>query len=371
MRCRTSCASSFRRSRSAWTRPPEAGAAALVETFDDLEGAPTDWDGLAERAGNVFATPEWARVWWRHFGRGSPVVALARGDDGRAASLVALELRGRRPLRVARFVGHGPGDQLGPVGPRDHTSGAEALAALKPRFDLLLAERLPGTGWSDRLGGRMLQREASPVIAVPEGGWDAYLASRSSNLRSQLRRKERKLLGEHGLRFRLSSDPDRVPEDMETLVRLHFARWGEERSAALRTQAAKFHFDFAVVALERGWLRLWLAEIEGRPVAAWYGFRYGGSESYYQSGRDPEWHRHSVGLVLLAHTIREAMNDGVSEYRLLRGGEAYKDRLATGDPGLESVAVAGGAVSGAALAGAPLVLRVRRALRRRRSSPGS
>src|SRR5947207_293111 len=78
-------------------------------------------------------------------------------------------------------------------------------------------------------------------------------------------------------------------------------------------------------------------------VAAWYGVRFGGAESYYQSGRDPDWERSSVGLVLLAHTMEQAMNDGMGEYRLLRGGETYKDRFATGDPGVETVAVGRGA----------------------------
>jgi CelD/BcsL family acetyltransferase involved in cellulose biosynthesis len=318
----------------------------------------------------VFATREWAEAWWRHFGRGAPLVAVGREDDGGAGALVALELRGRRPLRVARFVGHGPSDQLGPVCTPGDPRGPEAVAALRPSFDLLLAERLPGSGWGGELGGRILQREASPVIAVPEGGWDAYLASRSKNFRSQLRRKERKLSEEHDLQFRLSTDPSRIEVDMETLVRLHEARWGEAASGSF-SRAAAFHGDFAAVALERGWLRLWVAEIGGRPVAAWYGFRFGDAESYYQSGRDPEWDQHSLGLVLLAHTIREAMNDGVREYRLLRGGESYKDRFATGDDGLETVAVASGLVSGAALSGAPLFLRARRALRRRRASAPS
>ena len=306
-------------------------------------------------------------MWWRHFGTGSPFVALVRGEGGEARALVALERRGARPLRLGRFMGHGPADQLGPVCPPGDPAGPEAVMALRSSFDLLLAERLPGSEWADRLGGRVLQREASPVIAVPGGGWEAYLGARSSNLRSQLRRKERKLQREHGLRYRLSVDPDRIRTDLESLVRLHNARWGEERSAALRSRAARFHFEFASVALERGWLRLWLAEAGDRPVAAWYGFRFGDAESYYQSGRDPAWERHSVGLVLLAHTIRESMNDGVSEYRLLRGGEPYKDRFATDDPGLETVVLPTGAAGRLAAAGGTAWLGARRAIRRRGS----
>ena len=121
-----------------------------------------------------------------------------------------------------------------------------------------------------------------------------------------------------------------------------------------------FHREFARCAFERGWLRLWFLEIDGDPVAAWYGFRFGEAESYYQSGRDPAWDRSSVGLVLLAHTIREAMGDGMREYRLLRGGESYKDRFATADPGLQTVARPRGVLGTVVLGGARFVRRLRR-----------
>ena len=110
-----------------------------------------------------------------------------------------------------------------------------------------------------------------------------------------------------------------------------------------------FHAQFARRALDRGWLRLWLLELDGRPLAAWYGFRYANAEWYYQSGRSLDAAAENVGFVLLAHTIREAINDGCSEYRMLRGGEAYKARFADCDAGLETVVV-------------PLTFRGRRAL---------
>jgi CelD/BcsL family acetyltransferase involved in cellulose biosynthesis len=92
-------------------------------------------------------------------------------------------------------------------------------------------------------------------------------------------------------------------------------------------------------------------ELDDRPVAAWHGFRYAGHEWYYQAGRDPAYDHLSVGLVLLAHTIRSALEDGVYEYRLLRGAEAYKQRFQSHDRGLVTLAVAAGRAGHAALAG--------------------
>ena len=46
-----------------------------------------------------------------------------------------------------------------------------------------------------------------------------------------------------------------------------------------------------------------------------------------------------LGFLLLAHSIRAAADDGVREYRFLRGGEDFKYRFASDDPGLETIAL--------------------------------
>ena len=101
-------------------------------TFDLLDGidaADAEWSRLAEAAGNVFSTPEWASVWWSHFGAGRDLRVLAgRDDDGSTAVVLPLYVNRTRPLRVLRFVGHGVADQLGPVcAPADRERVAAAL----------------------------------------------------------------------------------------------------------------------------------------------------------------------------------------------------------------------------------------------------
>jgi CelD/BcsL family acetyltransferase involved in cellulose biosynthesis len=147
-------------------------------------------------------------------------------------------------------------------------------------------------------------------------------------------------------------------------VRLHDAHWGE-RSRAFGPERRAFHLDFAGAALERGWLRLWTLEVDGRAVAAWLGYRFGGIEWYYQAGRDPALEKEAIGFVLLVHTIRSALDDGMSEYRLLLGGESYKDRFANADHGLETVALGRGVRGRAAIAGVAAANRGPESLRRR------
>jgi CelD/BcsL family acetyltransferase involved in cellulose biosynthesis len=333
----------------------------------ELRGTDGDWSALALESKNVFATPEWTTTWWRHFGAGRrSLVTSCRAADGALVAVLPLYLWRRTPLRVARFLGHGPGDALGPL--CRSADRAEVASALLRRLDelgvrLLAGENLPGEeGWSELLGARVVEREASPVLALDGVSWDELLGSWSRNLRSQVRSRERKLTAEQPAVFRLSVDPQQFERDLDRLFALHRARWphGSGFSAA-----EPFHREFASLALDRGWARLWLLEIDGEARAAWYGFRFANVESYYQAGRDPDWDRYRLGFVLLAHSIREAASDGMREYRFLRVDEDFKFRFASHDHGLETIALGRGLLGRAALGTGlrlprPLLRRLRR-----------
>jgi CelD/BcsL family acetyltransferase involved in cellulose biosynthesis len=241
------------------------------------------------------------------------------------------------PFRILRFIGSGHSDEVGPIG-----DAARASAAFSEErgFHLFLGDEM-APGWAEPLGAKVVERTSSPVIELSRS-WDDYLAARSANFRGQVRSAERRL---ENAAYRLATG-DTLGADLDTLFRLHRTRWPGSHWFA---DAEAFHRDFAAIALDRGWLRLWILELAGQPAAVWLGYRFNGVESYYQAGRDPALQRERVGFVLLAHTIREAIQDGMSEYRLLRGDESFKYRFATGDPGLETLARPNGALGRLAL----------------------
>jgi CelD/BcsL family acetyltransferase involved in cellulose biosynthesis len=358
--------------------PRRRGRAELrVEPVAGFEGLQDEWNALAERSGNLFATWDWASTWWRHFGDGNELRAFAcRDAGGGLVALLPLYSRRAGPARLLRFLGHGPGDELGPVcAPEDRAAVARAFRGLLERggWDVLLAEELPDrAGWSTLLGGRVLRKEGSPLLDLRRAGsWDAFLGTLSAKTRKNVRYHERRLEREHGLSYRMTETAEELERDLDTLFRLHQGRWAEGGSVfAGRTEP--FHRDFAATALDRGWLRLWFLEVEGKAVAVSHNFRFAGAEFDYQGGRDPEWERYSVGFVLLTALIRGAFEDGLREYRMLRGGEDWKYHFASDDPGLETVALAHGPLGELALASGRAGLslrRLRQASKRRAERP--
>jgi hypothetical protein len=118
-------------------------------------------------------------------------------------------------------------------------------------------------------GGAALIPERSTVEPFADFATarEDYLRARSANFRQQVRRRARRLSGALGVRFRLTQDRDRLAADMDALIGLHAARWGSQ-SRAFNGLRKSFHHELAATALERGWLRLWLAEADGGPAAA-------------------------------------------------------------------------------------------------------
>jgi CelD/BcsL family acetyltransferase involved in cellulose biosynthesis len=120
--------------------------------------------------------------------------------------------------------------------------------------------------------------------------------------------------------------------------RLHALRW-EGGSQALTDLTEPFHRALAEASLRQGWLRLNLLEVEGKIIAAEYGWRIGDRQLAYLSGYDAEWSSLGPGASLLVHSIEEAAAEGVHVYDLMRGDEDYKRRLATGSLERESYLV--------------------------------
>ncbi|GAB2451848.1 hypothetical protein GCM10027062_35830 [Nocardioides hungaricus] len=303
---------------------------------------PAAWNALALRARNVFATHTWADTWWQEYADGAVPHVLC---DDPADPRVVLPLHSRgRLLRQVRWIGHGPADLLGPAcAPADLPRAApllrDALADGRVPADVvLLQDGLQAAPWWEELGPTTISVEVSPVVRFEEGqGWERWLAGKSKNLRRQVAKKRAGLERAHRVELRLATAGS-LDRDLADLFELHAARW-EGESPLLAPRQRRFTAAFAARALEQGWLRLWTMHVDGRRAAALLGFRFGPDFYCYQFGRDPGLERESVGFVLLVHVVREELESGAAEFRFLRGDEDYKQRFATGDAGVTTVAL--------------------------------
>jgi CelD/BcsL family acetyltransferase involved in cellulose biosynthesis len=332
---------------------PSASARALlrVETIQDPQAFAAlrdDWNGLLRTSASdtVFLTWEWLHTWWQHqAGDARLSIQLIR----RGAELLAiapLVSRGRGALGVPRLSFLGTGrvgsdylDLIVKAGAEDEaTSRLSAhLLRLGARLDLAqlriassaagrLARELRVSGCQVRVSGT----HRCPYIDLGGGSFDAYLKSLGSEHRYNFQRKLRKLEAQPGFAFERVTSERRRRELLPVLFELHRQRWSERGgSDGLAGPGIQpFHEEWTRLALAQGWLRLFVLWLGGAPAAAFYGFRYGRVFSFYQSGFDERFAKHSVGLVSMGLAIRSAIEEGASEFDLLHGEEEYKSHWA-------------------------------------------
>jgi CelD/BcsL family acetyltransferase involved in cellulose biosynthesis len=313
---------------------------AVVEGIDRFDSLREDWTRLAAESGNVFATWEWNELWWRHYGRGRRLrVAVSRGDEGGIDAIVPLFVWSERPFRILRLIGHGHGDRLGPICLHDDAETAERslrLALAAEPYDLFVGDWVAGDrDWAGVLGGRVVRRTGYPILRNQDDSWDELLATQSQSFRKKLRSSRNRLERDHDVSYRYA-DSATLERDLDAAFRLHRARF-REHPCNFCGDHETFQREFATLALERGWLRLLLMEVDGEPVCFKYGFSFQNAYFAYQSGRDPAWEQESVGFLIEVESIRRTLETG-ADYRFLGGEEDHKYRYPTEDPRLETIA---------------------------------
>ena len=76
--------------------------------------------------------------------------------------------------------------------------------------------------------------------------------------------------------------------------------------------------------LAAGALRMYATRLAGHIAAVFYGFAFGDAVYYYLGGYDPALEKLSIGTLIVAHAVDEAVRDGTATFDFLRGAEEYK-----------------------------------------------
>jgi CelD/BcsL family acetyltransferase involved in cellulose biosynthesis len=326
---------------------PFACAIETIVNAEEFRRLRPEWDELLSTSpsDSLFLTWEWMFAWWAHLAGRRRLSILAVRSRGHLIAIAPLALRppdyGRlAPFRSLEFLGSGTvgsdyldlivraGEELrAREAFADHLHGGGVMLELSQvrngsSLASDLAGGLEGRGW----GLSCSTTAVCPYIDLSGQTWPSYLAGLSPAHRYNLRRRQRNLEGSSELQFTEARSDEERREYLGHLIALHNLRWeGRGRPGAFATRGLlAFHEDFSALALRRGWLRLFLLRLGGRPVAALYGFRYGRTFYFYQSGFDPACSKQSVGLVAMGLTIRRALDEGASEFDFLHGDETYK-----------------------------------------------
>lgn len=156
--------------------------------------------------------------------------------------------------------------------------------------------------------------------------YEDYLNALSCKQRSYAKRILKKICKDYRVELEDCSNPNACSEGMQKMVDLHQKRWRKVNKSGLLGNPAvlAFHNDLACSLAENGMLGLFLLKINGQAVAASYGYKYNGKYCGYLQGYDPDYSSYSVGSVMLTCLVERLIQEGATEFDLMRGDESYK-----------------------------------------------
>lgn len=296
-----------------------------------------DWQRLLHRTrgASFLQSREWLDCYWTHFGAGQTMRVLVVLSDkvpmGILPLIVAPEKTRLGAVRVLTYPLRDWATFYGPIGPRPATTLLAGLShVLRTRrcWDLLDLRSIDDdsdrgrTPWVLRKLGCAVHPSVWKVTDWVElrHGWDAYLASRSSKFRNNLRRSEhracqlgRLVYGRYRPRGTEHGDADPRWSLYDECVRLSArTRQGlTPWATTLSHEAVRGFFrDVHAAAARCGALDLNTLHLNGRLIAFTYNYHFAGVVTGMRMGFDPEYASISPGSLVLAFSLRDGAARG-------------------------------------------------------------
>lgn len=302
-----------------------------------------EWNALVQESASStpFLTWEWLQGWWSHLRGSASLNVIAVRSRSELIGIAPL-LAARRSLPFSSSLeflgtGHAGSDYLDLIirkGREREAVGAMASVLesqqLALRLDHLppsplaeqLRQELTASGWA----AIESSPDVCPVIKLAGLSWESYLSTLGASHRANVRRRLRQLNAAFDVTFALAGSHEERRAGLDALMSFHDRRWDDcGGSTAFCTSSLRaFHSHVTRQAFDAGWLRLYTLSLNGAIAAAMYGFLWNGRFYFYQHGFSAAYADHSAGLVLMALSIRAAIDEGAAEFDMLYGHEAYK-----------------------------------------------
>lgn len=298
-------------------------------------GTGAQWEFLARDTGAApFLWPTWFRLWWDAFGSGHPHVIVARRDDRLVG---ALPVRSRAGVWATMSNTHSP--FFAEVAEDDEVATLLWSEAMRRSVRRLSAQGLrepAARRFEDgaRASGRrawVRHLHAEPDLDLAGTTWDDYTASRSANLRKQLRRAHRRIEDSGRVSFELHRGTD-VLDHLDEAFRIEASGWKGASGTAMASQphTERFYRELAAWGAAEDWLRLGMLRLDGVGISfellaahrsTWYGVKVGFDEAHAAA---------SPGSLVLEAVLRAAIDHGVARYDFAGEANSEIERWATG-----------------------------------------
>jgi CelD/BcsL family acetyltransferase involved in cellulose biosynthesis len=324
----------------------------VADTEASFLGLQATWEALLDRSdtATVFSSFAWASVCWRRLRASARPYILQLYDGPVLVGLAPLCITSNAlGPKVVRFIATGSSktsyadylDFVSAAGFEKRVVRATLsfLEAQKARWQVFDWPELSETSASYRVlseaagtdGRRLTLTPGTVCHAIPlPPTWSEFLAQLPPNMRSAIERKTRKIARECGATFEQATSDEDVQSALSALFAFQKQRWPRVKETDVAGFQG-FSREMAQTMLRAGRLDLWSLRAGGQAIAVAWNYRLKDTVYFYLSSfdQDERWNKYSIGTILLAFCVRNAIETGCRRFDMMRGDYSYKSRFAS------------------------------------------
>ena len=305
-----------------------------IVSFQEIE---REWESVLRDSpeNTLFLTSQWQKVWWDTFGDGHTMCGFTYPESNEISAIASLAKSGD----TVSFIGSEdtfdyndflirPGHEVGFYQTlldcmEEQKFGMLRLVSLRETSPTL--QILPDLARKHGYTVEVKEEDVTSGIGLPST-WDEYLSLLNKKDRHELRRKIRRMDSQTDWKWYSLSEPTEVNERLGEFIKL-MRQSRADKDEFMTPERERFFYNITQRMSELGLLQLYFLHMDGVTVATSLCFDYGGSRLLYNSGYDPEYAYYSVGLLLNAMCLKDAIEQGLTYFDFLRGPEPYKAHL--------------------------------------------
>jgi len=324
-----------------------------LSSWNEVEQLQVDWNPLLERsdANNIFLTWEWIESWKNScIASTQPFfIVLKQGEN-----IVAIAPFYIQPYRlfkcltyqVLRFAGdQGIGSEYSNfIVDKEHSEALKkqlwaTLLGIEQQASWDLIWYTNVASWT--LGGTTLLTSLNKTSKLNLKSRNVEFAntslhkisaqvlpSLSKSLRTNIKQTQGYLTKQGEWKVVFCNDSKHLETELSRLFELHNQRWqkaGLKGSFERRPEMAAFYQDFAIKALQHGWLRLAKLESDGVTQAMQIGYVYQQQFFALQEGFNADF-QNGIGQVLRFHVFQQCIKEELTDYDFLGEYTNHKKR---------------------------------------------
>jgi len=329
----------------------QAISSQVFTTWPEIETLKDDWNNLLEQsdANNIFLTWQWIESWKNTCLPGTQPFFIILKQQQKIVAIAPFYIQPYKLFKcltyqVLRFAGdQGIGSEYSNfiVKQQDGLHLKQqlwsTLLANKKSWDMIWYSNV--ASWSkgaetllnslnntEKLNykSRIVEFSSTDLTSISK----EILPSLSKSLRTNIKQTQGYISKQGDWKVSFSKDPKQLSSELNCLFDLHNQRWqkaGLKGSFERRPEMAAFYQDFALKALQQGWLRLAKLECDGITQAMQIGYVYQGQFLALQEGFNADF-QNGVGQVLRYRVFLQCLEEGLTEYDFLGEYTNHKRR---------------------------------------------